>query len=150
MSDLKQRTHSPTDADQAIDMTPMVDVTFLLLIFFMVTASFVTMRSIQSPDSKSDDVSRHQPIETESEFIECSIDQFDTYHITGKGLESQEAASDLEMQRLLRQMITDYSPERLVIKAHENSSLKKSVAVYSAGRILGISEIQQHTTAYDF
>src|SRR5512146_2340419 len=35
--------------DDGLDMTPMVDVTFLLLIFFMVTAAFALQRSIQIP-----------------------------------------------------------------------------------------------------
>jgi len=35
--------------DDGLDMTPMVDVTFLLLIFFMVTAAFALQKSIQIP-----------------------------------------------------------------------------------------------------
>lgn len=39
-----------------LDMTPMVDVTFQLLIFFMITASFVTQKSLQTtpPEPKDD------------------------------------------------------------------------------------------------
>ncbi len=145
-----KKKHSADDAGQGMDMTPMVDVTFLLLIFFMVTASFVTIRSIETPASLTDEVSTRDQLKDETEFIECSIDRFDTYHITSHGVERQEAASDLEMQQLLRQMIADHAPKRLIIKAHENSSLKKSVAVYSAGRVLGVQEIQQQTTHLDF
>ena len=36
-------------ADNEMDMTPMVDVTFLLLIFFMVTAAFSLQKSIEVP-----------------------------------------------------------------------------------------------------
>ena len=32
-----------------LDMTPMVDVTFLLLIFFMVTAAFSLQKSLEVP-----------------------------------------------------------------------------------------------------
>ena len=35
-----QRRNRPIDWDEEMDLTPMVDVTFLLLIFFMVTASY--------------------------------------------------------------------------------------------------------------
>jgi hypothetical protein len=42
---------------QDMDMTPMVDVTFLLLIFFMVTASFSVQKSIQRPAQKAEDPS---------------------------------------------------------------------------------------------
>lgn len=44
---------------QEADMTPMIDVTFLILIFFMVTASFATKRAIETPNPNSD-----QPSET--------------------------------------------------------------------------------------
>ncbi len=37
-----------------LDMTPMVDVTFLLLIFFMITAAFSLQKSIESPRQQSD------------------------------------------------------------------------------------------------
>ena len=37
-----------------MDLTPMVDVTFLLLIFFMVTASFSLQKTIEMPSPKSD------------------------------------------------------------------------------------------------
>ena len=33
--------------EDELDMTPMVDVTFLLLIFFMVTASFTLQKSLE-------------------------------------------------------------------------------------------------------
>jgi len=41
--------------EDELDMTPMVDVTFLLLIFFMVTASFTLQKSIPQPPAASDD-----------------------------------------------------------------------------------------------
>ena len=40
-----------------LDMTPMVDVTFLLLIFFMVTASFTLQKSIEDAKAETDDPS---------------------------------------------------------------------------------------------
>ena len=37
--------------DSGLDMTPMVDVTFLLLIFFMITASFSMQKSLETASS---------------------------------------------------------------------------------------------------
>jgi biopolymer transport protein ExbD len=42
-------------ANDGLDMTPMVDVTFQLLIFFMITASFVTQKSLQTSPPEPDD-----------------------------------------------------------------------------------------------
>ncbi len=45
--------------EDELDMTPMVDVTFLLLIFFMVTASFTLQKSIKQPPAQSE-CAKHQ------------------------------------------------------------------------------------------
>ena len=50
---LPSRPENSTPRDE-LDMTPMVDVTFLLLIFFMVTASFSLQKSLPVPDSLAD------------------------------------------------------------------------------------------------
>lgn len=42
------------DEEEDMDLTPMVDVTFLLLIFFMVTASFSLQKSIETPTPQPD------------------------------------------------------------------------------------------------
>jgi len=41
-----------------MDMTPMIDVTFQLLIFFMITAAFVTQKTLDMPQSKSEGAAR--------------------------------------------------------------------------------------------
>ncbi|WP_182870437.1 ExbD/TolR family protein [Rhodopirellula sp. JC639] len=43
--------------EQELDLTPMIDVTFLVLIFFMVTASFSLQRAIETPNPQSDQAS---------------------------------------------------------------------------------------------
>ena len=43
--------------ESELDMTPMVDVTFLLLIFFMITASFNLQKQVQVPPAQSDETS---------------------------------------------------------------------------------------------
>lgn len=54
-----------TEDEPKIDMTPMVDVVFLLLIFFMISTTFVENPgiSIDLPDSASE-VSQTEPRET--------------------------------------------------------------------------------------
>lgn len=49
-------------ADDELDMTPMVDVTFLLLIFFMVTAAFSLQKSLQVPTPDEDKAAAEQRI----------------------------------------------------------------------------------------
>ena len=49
------RIASPQLQESGLDMTPMVDVTFLLLIFFMITASFTLQKSLETTPPNSDE-----------------------------------------------------------------------------------------------
>ena len=48
-----RRRHAKPEDDTAIDMTPMLDIVFIMLIFFIVTATFVKESGI--------DVTRRMP-----------------------------------------------------------------------------------------
>lgn len=76
-----------------LDMTPMVDVTFLLLIFFMVTASFTLQKSIQQPPSQTEDPSTNVVVdeETEDDYVEVIIDQTNTFYVTSRDADEVEA-----------------------------------------------------------
>ncbi len=52
---MRMRRRSALDEDSAIDMTPMLDVVFIMLIFFIVTATFVkeTGIDVTRPDAET-------------------------------------------------------------------------------------------------
>ncbi|MCL5042381.1 MAG: biopolymer transporter ExbD [Gammaproteobacteria bacterium] len=52
---MRMRRHSSSDEDPGIDLTPMLDVVFIMLIFFIVTSSFIRESGItvQSPSASS-------------------------------------------------------------------------------------------------
>ena len=58
---------------EEMDLTPMVDVTFLLLIFFMITASFSLQKTIPTPVPDPDDSSASQPIQQQEDILDKSI-----------------------------------------------------------------------------
>ena len=68
--------------DVSINLTPLIDVVFLLLIFFMVSTTFTreTQLSIDLPEASG------QPQETTDERIEILIDESGSYRVNGQAL----------------------------------------------------------------
>jgi len=126
-----------------MDMTPMVDVTFLLLIFFMVTASFKLQKAIQQQPDLSDDPSEVVTEEKEdTDAIEIYIDENDNYTLKSSDAGEEEAAGKVEMWQKLGRMKQDSpSVKRLLIKANENCSHGAVIHAWDAGADAKIYEI---------
>ena len=68
--------------DVNINLTPLIDVVFLLLIFFMVSTTFTreTQLSVDLPEAQG------QPKEVQDDEIEILIDEGGGYRVNGQGL----------------------------------------------------------------
>ncbi len=68
--------------DVGVNLTPLIDVVFLLLIFFMVSTTFTreTQLSLDLPEAQG------QPREASEEEIEILIDEAGAYRVNGQGL----------------------------------------------------------------
>ena len=71
--------------DVNVNLTPLIDVVFLLLIFFMVSTTFTreTQLSIDLPEASG------QPRESRESEIEVLIDETGQYRVNGQGLVDQ-------------------------------------------------------------
>lgn len=54
---MKRKKHATGDDDAAIDMTPMLDIVFIMLIFFIVTTTFSNEKGLAAnrPENKQSD-----------------------------------------------------------------------------------------------
>lgn len=138
--------------EDELDMTPMVDVTFLLLIFFMVTASFTTQKSVSQPPLPTDEPSENvkPDFEDSPQYVEIIIDQYNSYRLTSKDQGEVEAPSDPEMRNRLRDMIKATMATRVVIKAHANCFHEKVVTAQDAALDNNIEEVSVQMTEEDF
>ena len=130
--------------DGELDMTPMVDVTFLLLIFFMVTASFSLQKSIQMPRQSSDLPSMSNVEEETEELdpIELEIDETGAFLVLAPEWE-RETPGKQNLTTALKEAIGDNRDGmKLDIKVHENAKLQMLVDGMDAGTIAGFSQIQ--------
>lgn len=126
-----------------MDMTPMVDVTFLLLIFFMVTAAFSLQKSIQMPRQQTDQPSSNvEEREDELDVVEVEVDEFGSFLVMAPGFE-RETPGKQNLTSALREAIAgDRNGMRLDIKVHEMAKLHALVDAMDAGTIAGFSELK--------
>jgi biopolymer transport protein ExbD len=136
------------ELDIEMDMTPMVDITFLLLIFFMVTAAFSMQKSLAIPKPAEEGPSRTQDVTEEpADFVRVRVDENNTYQIIAADWE-EEAPSEQDLFVLLRRAREGSSgivPSTLRVEAHGDSLHEKVVAAIDAGTATGFEEVQLTT-----
>jgi biopolymer transport protein ExbD len=136
------------DFETEMDMTPMVDVTFLLLIFFMVTAAFSMQKSLEIPKPKQDEPSTQAtptPPEEDPAFVTVYVDEFNTYRVVTVEWD-EEAPSEQELLRKLREARGGHNPPtKLLVKAHTDSLHEKVVSALDAGTEVGMEQVQLMT-----
>ena len=142
--------------DAEMDMTPMVDVTFLLLIFFMVTAAFSLQKSIEIPNPDQQQPStqvRTQDIDENPDFVTVRVDPYNTYRVITVDWD-REAPSEQELLIKLREArqggTMNRVPTKLLVQAHEEALHERVVAVLDAGTEVGMEEVQLMTIQEDF
>ncbi|MFG0265513.1 MAG: ExbD/TolR family protein [Rhodopirellula sp. JB055] len=130
--------------DGELDMTPMVDVTFLLLIFFMVTASFSLQKSIQMPRQQSELPStNNDPEETdEKDPVELEIDENGGFLVLAPEWERETPGKQNLITALKEAVGDNRDGMQLNIKAHENAKLQFLVDGMDAGTIAGFAALQ--------
>ncbi|MCA9105305.1 MAG: biopolymer transporter ExbD [Planctomycetales bacterium] len=132
-----------------MDMTPMVDVTFLLLIFFMVTANFTMMKTKRQPPPTSEEPSLNSVEEVEDDQVVIFIDEFDSFTVL-YGAVDAEAPSVQELYIQLRSAIdTPVPPQKLLIKAHAECSHERVITAMDAGTEVGLVDVQVQLTEQD-
>lgn len=107
-----ERDHgSEEEEDLEWDITPMVDVAFLLLIFFMLTASFSIQKAIPTSAQEDDKPSTSAvPKETKDqiESFVIQIDEYNAYTIVTNDLGTLEASSKQELILTLQEVKSSY------------------------------------------
>jgi len=120
------RAYRRASTEVEINLTPMLDVVFILLIFFIITASFVQETDIKISLSQAESV-----VSQEKASIRISIDRYGEIRIKNQAMDIRT------LQSVLREMHLE-NPQRAVIiladKASDNASLVRVLdRVHRAG-----------------
>jgi biopolymer transport protein ExbD len=130
--------------EEEMDMTPMVDVTFLLLIFFMVTAAFSLQKAINMPRQQTDAPST-SVVEEETEdldMVEVQVDEFGSFLVMAPDWERETPGKQNLITALKEALAGNTSGMRLVVKVHELAKLHSLVDAMDAGTIAGYAELE--------
>jgi biopolymer transport protein ExbD len=117
---LKFRRHAQTEVN--VNLTPLIDIVFLLLIFFMVSTTFQreTQLTIDLPEAVG------EPSDLPDTVVEILIDEQGQYRVAGKPLVDQRLSTlqaavygetDGDRARPLRITADAQSPHYAVVKA---------------------------------
>ncbi len=117
------------DEAGAIDLTPMLDVVFIMLIFFIVTASFI----------KEPGVDIDRPDATTADKVKTPI----LVAVTSDNkVWINKAEVDMRQVKPQLQILLSETPKgKVVIQADKGSNIKTLTEVAQAARELGIGEI---------
>ena len=116
-------TDEDRESDNAIDLTPMLDVVFIMLIFFIVTATFIKESGVEvnRPDANTAD-------KKDNTTVLVAINADNSIWIDKRRIDVRSVRANIE--RLHAE-----SPEGgVVIQAYELASIKIFTAVLDAAR----------------
>ena len=133
---------SKRNNEPELNLTPLIDVVFLLLIFFMVSTTFERESeiSIELPEAAGEEV------KDESFTIEISIDGKGYYFINQKKLKNNKIET---LKRGIREVRADHENPRLVINADKNTPHQSVVIAMDAARQLGLVHLTFATKLSD-
>ena len=122
------------DEEATIDLTPMLDVVFIMLIFFIVTASFIKEAGVEvnRPEASTSD-----PAENVNILI--AITANDEVWMTGRRIDVRAVRANVE------RLHAENPKGAVVIQADNESTTKTVVAVLDASREAGVLEVSLAT-----
>ena len=130
--------------EEEMDMTPMVDVTFLLLIFFMVTAAFSMQKSIEMPRQQTDlpSTSVVEDEQDELDVVELQVDEFGGFLVMAPDWERETPGKQNLITALKEAIAVATARMKLKIQVHELAKLESLVDAMDAGTIAGFAELE--------
>lgn len=127
-----------TKRDITVEITPLIDVVFLLLIFFMVTTTFTdkTELTIALPEAHGE-IQMKQP-----QALEVMINAAGEYHVNGQRLINDNFAT---LKSAVSQQMQDVEDTAFIITADGNAPHRSVVMAMDIAGQLGISNLSVTT-----
>ncbi len=124
---MRKRLRKDDSAD--VNMTPMLDIVFILLIFFIVTATFLQEKGIQMLAPPNDEQQTNQQ---SAPSILVRVDENNRIQITGKGGQTLEVDIERVTANIQRQIVELGGKGAVIIIPHVDSEHGAVTDVYDS------------------
>lgn len=125
-----------------VNLTPLIDVVFLLLIFFMVSTSFTRETQIELELPKAN----VEPLEIKIDSLEISIDKEGRYFVNKKALVNKSIDT---LKRAISTVLENNPDISVILSADANTPYQSVVTAMDATSQLGISNLKMATQRND-
>ncbi len=131
------RRRSKTNDEAEINITPMLDIVFIMLIFFIVTTSFVKEKGLEVSRPSN---SPPREIVKKKGPIVVKIDANGNISMKGRMLERKAVEANMEREKAEK-------PESpLIIAAHPDADTEALVIILDAAEAVGVASVSVATT----
>ena len=131
------RRKSRANDEAEINITPMLDIVFIMLIFFIVTTSFVKEKGLEvsrpSNSPPKEIVKKKGP-------IVVKIDANGNISMKGRMLERKAVEANLEREK------AEKPDSPLIIAAHQDADTEALVIILDAAEAVGVGSVSVATT----
>ena len=124
------RNNEPAEAETTIDMAPLIDIVFILLIFFMVTTTFVKDMKLDLERPKA-----NSAVAASSKAIRLFIDRNGDTYVDG------EAVRFWLIQSKLRDLLSTSSNKIVLVVTDEGVPAGRLVEVVDQARLAGAESV---------
>ncbi len=121
---------SPHSKRRRVSLTPLIDVVFLLLVFFMLATSFMESRSItlETPAQAS-------KRSTAPKSIRIRVESATLYRV------AEREVAPAELEDVLRSVLLESEEPKVIIEPEEGVQLQTVVAVLDTARSAGAESV---------
>lgn len=127
-----------TDDETGINITPMLDVVFVMLILFIVAISFIDEEGLEIPFVSG---ASSGPVPKQDAPIEVMIDAWGQISLQGSPLGPDAVYASLERYK------TEMPNSSLIITTHPDTDSQTLAAVLDAARAVGFDSLSVSTKA---
>jgi biopolymer transport protein ExbD len=133
---MKRRRHIEDEAE--INITPMLDIVFIMLIFFIVTTSFVKEQGLEVSRPSS---APPKEVKQDKGPIVVKIDSASLISVKGRILEPRAVQANLEREK------AEKPSSPLIVAAHPEADTESLVTILDAARAVGIESVSVATSS---